>query len=267
LWAVRLLVLALLAPALLASVDGFARVRRRRQAVAVWVPWLLSAAAPFASAALLTRLLVWTGLVDAPGGPVPAGALPIGAAQVAGLVAVTLLFALGWLVRPLALRRLAPPDVAGSQGAAAALALTISGLAFLLWLVNPYAAAFLVLPANLWLLALEPRMPRWGGLMALAVGLLPLAIAAIADAHALGFGPLQLVWFGVLLVGGGHFGVATWFLWSLVAGCAVCAGAAVLRSRPVRASAPPIAPRPLGLRTPLFVARPAAARTNTALRH
>jgi hypothetical protein len=71
------------------------------------------------------------------------------------------------------------------------------------------------------------------------------------------------VWFAVLLVGGGHFGVATWMLWSLVAGCAMCASAVVLRSRPVRSSTPPITPRPLGLRTsPLF-----PARTNTVLRH
>jgi hypothetical protein len=194
---------------------------------------------------------------------VPAGALSIGAAQVAGVVAVTLLFALGWLVRPLVLRRLAPPDVAESQGAAAALALTVATLAFLLWVSNPYAAAFLVLPANLWLLAVEPRVPRAGRVVALAVGLLPLAVLAVGDAHALGLGPLEFVWFAILLVGGGHFGVATWMLWSLIAGCAVCGGAVVLRSRPVRSNAGPIEPRPLGLRTsPLF-----AARTDTALRH
>jgi hypothetical protein len=43
-WAIRLVVGALILPALIAAVDGFARVRRRREPVARWLAWTLAGA-------------------------------------------------------------------------------------------------------------------------------------------------------------------------------------------------------------------------------
>jgi hypothetical protein len=56
-WAVALLAGALLLPALLGAIDGLARVRRRKQPVAVWLRWLAAGALPFVLTALAARLL------------------------------------------------------------------------------------------------------------------------------------------------------------------------------------------------------------------
>ena len=53
LWAVRLLVAALLLAPMLVAVDGFARVRRRHEPVGPWLWWILAAAAPIAARARL----------------------------------------------------------------------------------------------------------------------------------------------------------------------------------------------------------------------
>ncbi|MGH2864998.1 MAG: M28 family peptidase, partial [Solirubrobacteraceae bacterium] len=52
-WVLRLLVITLLLPSLVAVVDGLARARRRRLPVGRWVLWTLSCALPFFSCALL----------------------------------------------------------------------------------------------------------------------------------------------------------------------------------------------------------------------
>ena len=45
-WAVRLVVGALVLPALLAAIDGFARMRRRRHPVGMWIVWVAPARCP-----------------------------------------------------------------------------------------------------------------------------------------------------------------------------------------------------------------------------
>ena len=50
LWAVRLLVAALLLAPMLVAVDGFARVRRRHEPVGPWLWWIVASAAPVALA-------------------------------------------------------------------------------------------------------------------------------------------------------------------------------------------------------------------------
>src|SRR5256714_12588319 len=71
-WALRLLVVALLLPALIVIVDGLARQRRRRLPVARWLRWTLACALPFLAAALFVRLLGAAGGGRAPGGAVAA---------------------------------------------------------------------------------------------------------------------------------------------------------------------------------------------------
>jgi hypothetical protein len=239
-WAVRLIVGALLLPPLIAAVDGFARVRRRRQPVSPWVAWVLAGALPFAAAAVFALLLAWTGLIAAaPGAPVAAGAVLFDGAAKVALVSVGLVFALAWLVRPLALRAAARRLEAAAEegpagpGGAAALALVLCSVAFVAWVVNPFAAGLLVLPANIWLLVAAPevRLPRGVALLLVVLALAPLAGVAVADARALGYGPVELLWAGVLLVGGGHVGPLTWLLWSVVGACFVAAAAIALRSR------------------------------------
>ena len=73
-WAVRLLVLALIAPVLFTMIDALARVRRRGHSVIRWVLWVLAGAVPFVLAFALIALASLTGWLDAtPPGPVGAG--------------------------------------------------------------------------------------------------------------------------------------------------------------------------------------------------
>src|SRR6185312_8784683 len=107
LWAVRLLVAALLLAPVLVAVDGFARVRRRHEPVGPWVWWILAAAAPIAVALAFAWFLGATGLLPAtPPEPVAAGAIPVGTSGTVALVAIGLVALLGWIaLRPAIIRR------------------------------------------------------------------------------------------------------------------------------------------------------------------
>ena len=77
-WAIRLVVGALILPALIAAVDGFARVRRRREPTGRWLAWTLIGALPFVVAWLFALFLELTGLLPvAPEAPLPAAAIPL----------------------------------------------------------------------------------------------------------------------------------------------------------------------------------------------
>jgi hypothetical protein len=125
LWAVRLLVFALLLGPLIVLIDGFARLLRRqrtRRALSgsegrasasstprVALLWTLACSLPFLLAALFTRLLGLAGVLDAPAGLVPALALPSGRLAVGSVLAPVLVLALAWLAWPALMRRLGLP--------------------------------------------------------------------------------------------------------------------------------------------------------------
>jgi hypothetical protein len=100
-WAVRLLVLALIVPVLLATIDGLARARRRGYRVARWVVWVLTACIPFVVAALAVIALRVTGVIEAaPPGPVGGDAITLTGRAIAILAGLACLivaaFALRW---------------------------------------------------------------------------------------------------------------------------------------------------------------------------
>jgi hypothetical protein len=234
-WAARLLIGALLLAPVLVTIDGFARVRRRRRPVTPWLGWIAAAAAPFAVAAAFATVLGLTGLLAAtPPAPVPAGAIPIDGPARAALMATGLVAVLAIVGRPLLLRLLGGLRGFDGPGAGAALLLAWIALAAVLWLFNPFAAAFMVPAAHLWLLLAAPgvRLRRGVALAIAALSLAPFALAALVLAGQFGLGPLDLAWAMLLLVAGGHVGPFAWLFWSAAAGCA--AGAVVLawRSRP-----------------------------------
>lgn len=252
-WVVRLLVGILLLPMLVAAIDGFARVRRRRAPVAPWLRWLLGLAFPFAAAALLARLLGLTSLVsDAPGNAVAAGRVPTDGVALAVVVCSFVLAAL--IVRPLHRWLAVGPGPQGA-GPAAALAVTMTALALLVWVFNPFAAAVLVLPAHLWLLASVPevRLPRWASALLVLVALLPAAGVLAVFAGATGASILQLPWLLVLLVAGGGVGPATLAVVCVFGACAV--GAWRLSGLPREEDAIP-APAAQSIRGPLGYAGP-----------
>lgn len=242
-WAVRLLTGALLLPALLASIDSFARVRRRREPVAAWLRWLAVLAMPFLGAAALVWFMGVTGLL----GATPDSALPATALTGDGtaLAATGLVFLLGWLgVRPLT-RIVGAPVNAGTPGSAAAVLLVTTGLTTVVWLVNPFASALLVLAVHLWLIAVAPEIGvrRPAGTALALVGLAPLVLVAVNAANSLGVGPGGLLWEVLLGVAGGGTGLPTVLCCCVLGACFAGTLAVVWGRRALEPPAPEITVR------------------------
>jgi hypothetical protein len=266
-WAVRLLLGSLLLAPLLVTIDGFARARRRRHPVSPWLGWIGAAAAPFALAAAFATVLGVTGLLTAPPAPVPAGAIPIDGAGRAGLIATALVVVLTVLGRPVLLRLMNGQRRIEGPGGGAALMLVWSVLAALLWVVNPYAAAFMLPAAHLWLLVAAPgvRLRRGVAVGLVALSLLPFAIGALNIAAQGGLDPLAFAWALLLSVAGGHIGPVAWLFWSIATGCAAAAMVLAWRTRrlpPEETGEPPIT-----VRGPVTYAGPGSlGGTESALR-
>lgn len=216
-WVLAVLGAALILPALVASVDAFARVRRRRAAVLAWVAWLAAAVAALVIAFGVARFLLLVGVIDAPSGPVAPDLYPATAGPIAALAGLVLLAGLAWL----GLRRLAvatDPDLANTAapGAAVVVALGLAVGTVVLWLVNPFAALVMVPALHLWMLAAltEPAPSRRMRLALVAGGLMLPLLLVVYEMAVLSVNPLGGAWYLVLLVVGGHVS-----LWSGLLGC------------------------------------------------
>jgi Peptidase family M28 len=230
-WPVRLLAIALLLPVLLAAVDAFARVRRRRERVGMWLGWVAMSALPFLLAALVAIGLFRTGLIEAaPDAPVAGLAA---APNAAALASIAVVLALGWFgLRPLLLRLLGVEGGVGGGGAATAIVLVLCASTLAVWLANPYASLLLIPALHLWLLAMAPeaRLPRPAALALWALGLLAPLLVAYAFGRQLGLDPLELAWMVTLLVAGGGLSLPAVLVWSVVLGCTAAALVVVLRA-------------------------------------
>lgn len=265
-WAVRLVVGALVLPALLAAIDGFARMRRRRHPVGMWIVWVGASALPFALALGFAWLLTAIGLTAAaPPAAAPAEAAEMGIGGLAALACVTMVAVISWLVlRPAVLRAAGVRGDPASPGAAAALALVLVATVAAVWVFNPFAAALLLAPLHGWMLLAAPevRVRRAVALGLVALTLLPVALVALFYALTLGAGPLQLVWGALLAAVGGQVGLPGALAWSLLAGCLAAMLAIVLRKR----LREPVAPGPI-TRGPITYAGPGSlGGTESALR-
>jgi hypothetical protein len=230
-WALRLLVITLLLPPLIAAADGLARLRRRRMPVGRWILWTLSCVLPFFSCALLAYVLGWLGILGAaPSAPVLPSALPFDGTAATAVVAIVMTFALAWLLWGVLIRRLdwsvrPDPEVAGLS-----MLLVALPLGLIVWVSNPFTA-LLALPAlHVWLALASPdrlgiglRPRRLFSLALVALGVLPLALLILFYAHQLGLGVGGVAWMAVLLLAGGHVGLGAAILWSLAFGCVAAA--------------------------------------------
>jgi hypothetical protein len=265
-WAVRMLVGALLLPALLTALDGFFRVRRRRLAVRPWLGWLGAVGLPVVLAWLWLRLL---GLVDAFGVPA-APVLPLPPPESPGLVvlgSVLLVLALGWFgVTRLLVARIGERGSPAAGSLAAATGAVLCTLAALVWVVNPYAAALLLPAAHLWLFAAAPqtRLRGWAGVAAVAAGLLPLLLVALHYAQALRLAPHELGWALLLGAASGRLSLPA----AVVAAALVaCLAALVLVMRTRQRAQAHLPPEPIRTRGPATYAGPGSlGGTESALR-
>jgi len=212
-WVLSLLAGTLLLPALVASVDAFARTRRRHLRVVPWLRWIGAWTAPFLAGFAVAEVLALVGATPAPPpAPVPPDDLPLDGAALGVLAGVAAAMALGFvLARHLAAR----PDSAlrnpVEPGAGVALALVVTVTALLLWLVNPYAGLLTVPAAHLWMLAVlarPVRSRRVRGVL-VAIGALPPLLVTLYYLVTLSLDPLAGAWYLFLLVTGHSVGLIT----------------------------------------------------------
>jgi hypothetical protein len=212
-WVLALLAGTLLLPVLVASVDAFARARRRQLPVLPWLRWIGAWTAPFLAGYALAELLALTGATPTPPpAPVPPGELPLDGPALAVLGGVAVAMALAFAAARLLAARPDPSlNTPVEPGAGVALALALSVSAFFLWLVNPYAGLLAAPAAHLWMLAVLTRpVPRRRTRAAMiAIGVVPPLLAAIYYLVALSMDPLEGAWYLLLLVTGHSVGLAT----------------------------------------------------------
>jgi hypothetical protein len=198
-WAIEVLALTLILPALVAAVDAVARSSRGGHASEA-ISWAALRAVPLAAALGLFYLLALAGIVPRPEFPFDPGSITVGASEVV-VVAVLAGVAFGvW--RRLGGNRM--PTELDPRAAASAL----GGLACLaviaIWIANPFLALLAVPLAHVWILPAGPGRAR----NRIAVGFsavlafVPIAIAVASAAARLGLG-LSLPWQGLVMVGDG----------------------------------------------------------------
>jgi hypothetical protein len=274
-WALRLLIGALLLGPLMLAADGYARLRRRQgrageKSLRRGLGWVLSCALPFFVAAVFARLLGWLGVLQgAPAMPVPASGLTLDGAAYRALLALALVLGLGWLAWPRLMARLGYGVWGDPEGAGLALLVAVLGLGVLVWVLNPYATLLLVGALHLWAALADPELrPRRAAALALvALALVPLGLLIVFYSHELGAGPAVFAWEAVLLLAGGHVGVAAAALWSVACGCGVAAMLLALAPLAPSAGSGNGTGAPVTIRGPLSYAGPGSlGGTESALR-
>ena len=221
-WAPALLAIALILPVLVASIDAFARARRRDEPVLPWLVWVGAGALAVTIGLGISRALALTGVVEEPPeAPVAPDLYPLTAGAVVALVVIAVVTALAWYgLRFLAARRDPAAADPAAPGAAVATVLVLSVSVLLLWVVNPFAALLMAPALHLWTLAtlVDPGPPLRARMLMVAGGLLLPLLLAVYQLISLSLDPLSGAWYLFLLVTGGHIGMPTTLLWAALAG-------------------------------------------------
>ena len=204
-WAIELVLIAALAPFLLAAVDLFARCRRRHIPLAPAFRSYRSRLGFWLWAAAIFELFAVFGVWPAaPPVAIPPDVAPATQWPALGLLGFAVLCVLGWLVaraRLVPRRAVAPSEeIAGSAGALVALAV----VALLVVATNPYALVFLLPSLHAWLWLPHARArPLWTRAALLVGGLLGplLLLGSLAWRYGLG---LDAPWYLAELTAAGY---------------------------------------------------------------
>ncbi len=248
-WSVRLIVLCLLLPALLAALDAFFRARRHHLRTGAWFGWALAAGVAVPIGWAWLRVLGITGAIPAPRAPVLPASLPLSSSEAAALASVVLALAGAVLVaRALVRPQRAARGNPAAGAAGAAVGAIVCGLAFAVWLFNPYAAALLLPAAHLWLLVGAPQTRMRGplGWAALAGGLLAPALVLVAESQALRLDPLELARLWLVATAGGHVSMWAALAAGALCGCVAALVRVLLARRRIVAATPEERPRTRG---------------------
>ena len=204
-WAVELILIAALAPFLVAAVDLYARCRRRHIALG---PAVRSYRSRLGLWLWIVGLFLFFGLIgvwpSAPRLPLPVSSSPGTDWPVTGLAGFALLGLLGWLVARSRLVARGPVSPGEEISGAAAALLALAVLALLVVATNPFALLFLLpsLHAWLWLPQLR-RHPPWARFAVLAAGFTGplLLLGSLAFRYDLG---LDAFWYLAELTASGY---------------------------------------------------------------
>lgn len=243
-WALSIVALTLILPALVASVDAFARARRRREPVGEWALWVGAGTLPFLIGLAAALLLVLTGRApDVPASPPPPSAEPFDAAAAVVLGVIGSMIALGWIfARPTLAGRGSATGDPTRPGAGCATALVLSVTAVAVWVLNPFAALALVPAVHLWTLAAIGGVRRLGARSLMVLGGLVVPVwIAVFYLDRLSLNPLEGAWYLFLLVTGGQIGVVQALLGCVMLGVLTSITAIVVaggRHRPVEREEP-----------------------------
>ena len=204
-WAIELVLIAALAPFLVAAVDLFARCRRRRIPLAPAFRSYRSRTGFWLWSAAIFELFALAGVWPAaPAAPLPPDVSPATAWPALALLGFALLSALGWLVARtrLASRRAvaATEELAGTTAALLALGV----LALLVIATNPFALVFVLPSLHVWLWLPHVRGQRlWARLALLAGGFLGPLLLLGSFAWRFGLG-LDAPWYLAELTATGY---------------------------------------------------------------
>jgi hypothetical protein len=269
-WVLALLGGTLLLPVLVASVDAFARARRRQLPVVPWLRWVGAWTAPFLGGFALAELLALTGATPTPPpAPVPPADLPLDGPALAVLGGVAAAMALAFaLARLLAARPDASLRMPVEPGAGVALALALSVAALLLWLVNPYAGLLAAPAAHLWMLAvlMRPVPRRRTRIVMIVLGLVPALLVTLYYLVTLSMDPLEGAWYLLLLVTGHSVGLVTTLVACVMLGVLGGTAEIVLRVPDEREEERPREPGPPVYGPGAHAGRGALGGTDSALR-
>ncbi len=206
-WAIQLVLIAMLLPALITVVDLFARCRRRRVPLAPGLRSYRSRLAFWLWVGLVFGLFsllgVWPNGADLPLSPETRAA---GHWPALGLLGVAVLAGLGWLVARDRLVPRRPVAAAETLAGYTAALLALGVIAVVVLAMNPFALIFILPSLHAWLWMPQVRArPLWARWVALALGFLGplLLLGSFALRYHLGF---DAPWYLTELVAVGYVG-------------------------------------------------------------